>query len=234
MSRIFKRPFPRHQAPAPGRQSGNRLSGRWAGTALRRVIVTPTFAAGLGIVIAAALVLPMTTTVFRYTLPEPGPQPTTCQQVVCASKGGPGHAADSGGGRRMAVPRPPSRSPAAVSPSPQAAPPTQHRGRRSPASFGYHTVQGWPGGFIGEITITSARGSALRDWQLRFRYPGRQIQAVWGGGTWTPLGEHGAQVTYSRYLGEEPGQPVEVLFKVTGDPRAPVFCRFNRQNCHLG
>ena len=47
---------------------------RRLGSAMRRVVVTPTFAAGLGVVVAAVLAYPMQT-VFNYA----GPAEAPCQ-----------------------------------------------------------------------------------------------------------------------------------------------------------
>src|SRR2546430_15917671 len=67
MSRHRKRPAPRHQAPSRRRRSeATRARASYFGPPVRRVLVTPTFAAGLGIVLAAVLAYPMTRTVISY------------------------------------------------------------------------------------------------------------------------------------------------------------------------
>src|SRR5499426_4810998 len=102
MSRHRKRPAPRHRAPrhqAPNHQAledrGQPMTQPMAaharptplGTAVRRVVVTPTFAAGLGVVIAAVLAYPMTKTVISYGgAPPAGGQP--CQVKGCVSTPG--------------------------------------------------------------------------------------------------------------------------------------------------
>ena len=54
MARHRKRPVSRHQAPGPdGSPAPPEAPDGRLGSALRRVAVTPTFAAGLGIVVAA-------------------------------------------------------------------------------------------------------------------------------------------------------------------------------------
>src|SRR5215831_20210280 len=69
MARHRKTPAARHQAP--GHDDGPASSGapeRRFSAAMRRVVVTPTFAAGLGVVVAAVLAYPMQT-VFSYVVP---------------------------------------------------------------------------------------------------------------------------------------------------------------------
>src|SRR5215475_12830065 len=65
MARHRKRPVSRHQALGP--DGSPAASGR-LGSPLRRVVVTPTFAAGLGVVVAALLAYPIQT-VFSYVAP---------------------------------------------------------------------------------------------------------------------------------------------------------------------
>src|ERR1700746_3226908 len=65
MARHRKRPVSRHQALGP--DGGPAANGR-LGSAMRRVVVTPTFAAALGVVVAAVLAYPMQT-VFSYVAP---------------------------------------------------------------------------------------------------------------------------------------------------------------------
>ncbi len=64
------RPAVRRDRPGRGR----------FGTAMRRLMVTPTFAAGLGVVVAASLAANMTKTVLHFSSPLPGGQ---CQIGAC-------------------------------------------------------------------------------------------------------------------------------------------------------
>src|SRR5436189_3124642 len=104
MSRHRKRPAPRHRAPRHQQPNHQALEDRGLpmsqpmatharptplGTAVRRVVVTPTFAAGLGVVIAAGLAYPTTKTVISYGgTPPAGGEP--CLVEGCASPGGSG------------------------------------------------------------------------------------------------------------------------------------------------
>src|ERR1700758_4363542 len=70
MARHRRRPVPRHQARrSGGNPAAAKPSDRRLGTAMRRVVVTPTFAAGLGVVVAAVLAYPMQP-VFTYAAPN--------------------------------------------------------------------------------------------------------------------------------------------------------------------
>src|SRR5262250_1687900 len=80
-----KTPASRHHAP--GRDDGpasSRAPERRFSFAMRRVVVTPTFAAGLGVVVAAVLAYPMQT-VFSYVAPGAlGQDGLRCGQDGCS------------------------------------------------------------------------------------------------------------------------------------------------------
>ena len=87
MARHRKRPVSRHQAPGPdGRPASHEAPDGRLGSAMRRVVVTPTFAAGLGVVVAAVLAYPMQT-VFSYVAPGAiGHGGLRCGQGGCRSR----------------------------------------------------------------------------------------------------------------------------------------------------
>src|SRR5215469_17977232 len=92
MARHRKSPAPRHKAqghdasPASSEASEQRF-----GAAIRRVVVTPTFAAGLGVVVAAMLAYPMQT-VFSYVAPgASGQSGLVCTQDGCTHHSGRGN-----------------------------------------------------------------------------------------------------------------------------------------------
>ena len=91
MARHRKAPASRRQAQ--GRDDGrasSEASERRFGSAMRRVVVTPTFAAGLGVVVAAVLAYPMQT-VFSYVAPgASGRGGLLCAQGGCAQPSWPG------------------------------------------------------------------------------------------------------------------------------------------------
>src|SRR6516225_5701912 len=104
MARHRRRPVPRHQARRSGGNSAAaQPPDRRLGSAMRRVVVTPTFAAGLGVVVAAVLALQMGT-VFNYA----GPAEAPCQPAPasCGLSDG-GKAPPLGSGNRMNTASPP-------------------------------------------------------------------------------------------------------------------------------
>ena len=112
MSRHRKRPAPRHQAPSRrSRSEATPARARHFGPAVRRVLVTPTFAAGLGIVLAAVLAYPMTRTVISYGgTPPAGGQPCRVKGCVSGSPGD-GGLATASPGRQLATPSPALKDP---------------------------------------------------------------------------------------------------------------------------
>ena len=83
---------------------------------MRRVLVTPTFAAGLGIVIAAGLAYPMTRTVISYGgTPPAGGQPCRVNGCVSGTPGD-GGLATASPGRQLATLSPAMTDPASSVP----------------------------------------------------------------------------------------------------------------------
>jgi hypothetical protein len=195
-------------------------------------MVTPTFAAGLGVVIAAAMAYPTTRTVISYGgTPPVGGQP-------CPLKGCPSSGPDARGlataspGRRLAPP-----PPAAINPDPSAAP--APGGNGAPAAgpqpiMQYQTVRQWQSGFIGEITITDPGTRPSAHWQLRLTYSSAHIIGVWGG-HWTPSGDHAVLVTPDSWDGHSGGwgDTVQVVLAVSGSPGPPSGCAFNGRACTI-
>ena len=199
-------------------------------TAVRRVVVTPTFAAGLGVVIAAAMAYPMTKTVISYggTPPAGG---TPCRLDGCV--GG----VNGSGSLATARPGTPLRSPS---------PATTHHGLTAPSASGagtvaagqplmqYQTLRQWESGFIGQITISDVSGSVPAHWQLRLAYGSSRIIGVWGG-KWSPSGDHAVLVTPDSADGNSrtgDGQ-IQVVVVVSGHPGPPSGCTFNGQACRI-
>src|SRR5215472_10448253 len=95
-----RRPVSRHQARTRGGNSAaTQPPDRRLGAAMRRVVVTPTFAAGLGVVVAAVLAYPMRT-VFNYASPNDG---ATCQVAGCGISPQPGGHTASGPTHRLST-----------------------------------------------------------------------------------------------------------------------------------
>src|SRR5215813_12199108 len=245
MSRHRKRPAPRHRAPrhqAPKQQAledrGQPMTQPMAtharptplGTAVRRVVVTPTFAAGLGVVIAAGMAYPMTKTVISYggTPPAGG---GSCLTAGCVSDGS-GELASARPGQRIASP-----PPAATSPDPSAAPAPSGGGTVAagpPPVMQYQTLRQWQSGFFGQVTITDSGGSAQANWQLHLSYDSAHIIGVWGG-KWTASGDHTVTVTPDSGDGtsHDGSSSVQVVLAVSGRAGPPSSCEFNGRACQM-
>jgi Cellulose binding domain len=236
MSRHRKRPTHRHQAPrqqavprhraprhqAPDRQ-GQPKAAQASPTALsaavRRVAVTPTFAAGLGVVIAAAMAYPVTKAVISYGgVPPAGGNPCRFEGCV-GSPDGRGSLATASPGKRLA----PHPSDSGASATAAADRPVMH----------YQMLRQWQSGFIGQITITVSSGSAPAKWQLRLAYHSAHIIGVWGG-RWVLSGDHTVLVTPDggRSTSAKDGH-VQVVVVVSGAPGPPSECAFNGQACRI-
>jgi hypothetical protein len=199
------------------------------GTAMRRVVVTPTFAAGLGVVIAAGMAYPMTKTVISYggTPPAGG---GSCSTRGCVGDGG--TLAGARPGQRLAPP-----PPAAKSPDPSAEP---GPGGGGPAAAGpppvmrYQTLRQWESGFFGQVTIVNAGGSARASWQLHLSYDSAHIIGVWGG-KWTASGDHSVIVTPDAWDGtsRDGSGSVQVVIAVSGRAGPPSSCAFNGRACQM-
>jgi hypothetical protein len=230
MARHRRRPDFRHQwRTRIGRSRAAEPRDRRVGVAVRRVIVTPTFAAGLGIVIAAVLAYPTSRTIFKYSAPNWGAE--HCHPAACV-QGNPGavRQATARPGRRLIPPTPAAQTPQASaqpSPSVSSAP--------SPGAapvMSYLTVGEWDGGFEGQITITYPAGVPAH-WGLWFRYPASIIDTVVGGRL-RMRDDHTAIVTDNGRDGPAPnGNVIQVNFWVTGPAQAPPGCSFDHQACHF-
>lgn len=221
MAQHRKTPARRHQwriRPPRGPASGPRQA-RVAG-AVRRVVVTPTFAAGLGVLVAALLAFQTGVPSFRVSVPRwtgqrctnPGCQHQPGRTGPATVRGGPLTAPGRG-----ATARPPGSADAA---------------RPAPPVVTYQTDGSWSGGFRGHLTFSFTGRGAPAHWWLRFVYPSGRIQRVWGAVRWQPHGDHVAVVGAPR-----PAQPaqrtIQISFQVAGRAGRPSACSFNHVACHF-
>lgn len=192
-------------------------------------MVTPTFAAGLGVVVAAGLTLNMPRAVLHFGDPDQG---TPCAVRGC------GH--DVPGGGMLASAKPGVHL---ARPAPQGSAATGHGGAvpspgpadqpgRGQVSVAYRTTQQFPGGFAGQITIFGLPGPQQGPWRLAFDYPGASILSVTGA-HWQPTGPDAGVATGGPQAG--PGQPgqdgVVITVTVSGQPANPSGCRFDDAPC---
>ncbi len=231
------------------------------GTAMRRLMVTPTFAAGLGVVVAASLAANMTKTVLHFSSPLPGRQ---CPVGNC-------HLQPNHGGTlasaRPGVPIPAQRKGGALSSTPGAGSGSDGGGPGWRGAHGghghlwitYQVTEQWPGGFADQITIGGLAGRGDY-WSLAVAFPGARIAGVQGAAwLWRSTDSGVAQGTAQGTAqggGQEGDQPggnhrgghpqggdgqggessgsqgiAQFMITVDGQPTAPSGCSIDGEPC---
>jgi hypothetical protein len=214
---------------------------------MRRVVVTPTFAAGLGVVVAAVLAYPMQT-VFSYVAPGAlGQGSMRCGQDGCTRQPAAGKSEPFGAaGGALNPSQPASGEPSGGHDGPAGSTggsggsggSGQQTGTGGAAvaepRLSYKITSKWQGGFWGQITITFP-GAVPANWHLRFGYPGGHILGMNPGSHLAPNG-HAAVVRSSDYAtGSGPdGQTFAIGVGVQGVPTHPARCSFDGKVCHIG
>ena len=236
MARHRKQPAPRsgnsgrHGPPAAPGMPGARF-----GSAMRRVVVTPTFAAGLGVVVAAVLAYPMQT-VFSYVTPGSlGRGDLPCGQHGCEHRPGPsGKPAPFGVSGGVFKASPPAGARRGHHRAAAGSPAHRAGGAAMPPRLSYQITRKWRGGFWGQITITFP-GTVPPDWRLRFGYPAGHIVVMSPGSELVRDG-HAAVVQARDYPGGSGpgGRTFTVGAGVQGRPARPARCSFDGHACHLG
>jgi hypothetical protein len=209
-------------------------------------MVTPTFAAGLGVVVAAVLAANMTKTVLHFSAPF-----KQCSVGHCVVQPTP-----HGGSLASARPGVPIApvSPATSGPSTGDRPNVSasgrgagHRRHQAAATaervqIGYQVMQQWSGGFADQITIRGLSSAPGGNWRLAISYPGARIVSVQGAG-WQPSGaDSGVAQGASGQSSEGPGGPggqggngsqdgAQLVVTVNGQPTQPSGCTFNGTPC---
>jgi hypothetical protein len=193
------------------------------------MLMTPWLAAGVGVVLAAAMALHNPHTDLTYTPAKPiGP----CTPLGCGASA-PSQGTDGTGGTALSgTAGPGTRLKHGQRAAPTAGP-APHRGGpvpgQRPLVVRYRTVQSRPGGFTGLITMT---GQALGSgWQLTFRYPGATVESVTG----LPWTVNGAEVTVTSpapSAGQAAGS-AQIRIRASGTPSRPTGCTFNGVACSI-
>src|SRR5215468_9974578 len=236
MARHRKTPASRYQAR--GRDdspASSEAPERRFGSAMRRLVVTPTFAAGLGVVVAAVLAYPMQT-VFSYVAPgASGRGGLLCTGGGCGHRSGPGRPSPFGAGGGALSP--PSPAPAkGGNDGPPASPVPQTGGGIGGTAIAeprlsYKITSKWQGGFWGQVTITFP-GAVPPKWSLRIGYPTGHILGMNPGSRLAPNG-HAVVVRSTDYAGGSgPGKRTFAIgVGVQGAPTHPGRCSFNGRAC---
>jgi cellulase/cellobiase CelA1 len=236
----------RASAWLPGRAGGTRRArpgGPKLGPAIRRLMVTPTFAAGLGVLVAAGLAANMPRTVLHFSSPVPGIQ---CSAGVCATE-----EPNSGtlASARPGVHISPS-APGTSEPTPgghadrRGGDPDQSSSSAARVTVTYQLTHEWAGGFIDQISITGmdARRSS---WSLALGYPGARVTNVQGAQWQATSPDAGVADGYAEPGSGGPSGPggdgsqhgqwgsswVQFTVVLDGSPMAPVGCDFDGSPC---
>ncbi len=165
--------------PASGREAGRSLAPpapRPRVRLARSLLATPWFAAGAGIVIAAALAVD-SPTALTYGPPDPGER---CPVQGCGTQPPPAQPATASPGVAL-------KAPGLQMKGGETAPGRQHR-RADHDDFllGYQIVRRWSWGFVAVITIPGDVRPG--GWNLRLAFPAAHVDRVWGA-RWRPSGD---------------------------------------------
>jgi hypothetical protein len=196
------------------------------------MFMTPWLAAGVGVVVAAVLALNVPRAVLTYSQTNPG---ANCQAPSCDQLSPPqqhGGLAAKDPGIELKHPSRPAASQAAPATAKEPVAPA-HAWNTKPHSADvlYQTLQRWPSGFTGLITITSR--ATLSDWRLAFKYPGAHIDSV-AGAKWNARGDGGIASAVPWPWGAPPGNIVRIMIVANGTPGQPTACRFDAAPCSFG
>jgi len=227
--------------PPPDRPPAGRRGARPRGSggrSLRSLLVTPWFAAGVGVLVAATVALEAPKhAVLSYGPVDPG---VLCKNLGCASAAplrSPGSLASAKPGVQLPPPAQ-TRTPAvtrtrtqhaqaAPAPAAQPAPTTD----RSPQiTIHFAVLKHGNGNFLGVITVRSSQD--LGDWSLGFTIPGARISDVWGA-QWQPSASLDGGIANGQpwpWPRPGPGMAKIVIF-ATGTPRSPTSCLFDGESC---
>ncbi len=231
-------PEPRHRAPrAPRRQrwsaQATALVTWWPSRVLvvRMLVVTPQFAAGAGIVIAAVLAVDVPHAALSY---GPNPEVSTCSSGQCTSTkpSGTGGLTTSDPGIKIKPPRHHKAGPAAVQAAEPAAPGGTGAAGTPAARLGYRTIRHVGSGFVAMITVTAS--PKVGSWRLGFAFPAAKVQHVWGDVNWR---SQGRTVVVSGQPWPWPGQKTvtsRIVVFAAGTAAAPDTCTFNGAACSFG
>jgi hypothetical protein len=206
---------------------------------MRALLVTPWFAAGVGILIAAAMALAAPKrAVLSYGPVDPG---ILCRHLSCAlpvPRNGPGSLASAKPGIQLPLPSTIRRAPAAsaaespAGPSADTVRPSATPRPAAPAGVAvrYVVLRHGHGTFLSVITVQSS--TKLGAWSLGFVIPGARISDVWGG-KWRPsVSDSGGVVSGRPWPWARPGPgTAKIVIFATGRPRPPADCTFDGEGC---
>ncbi|HTS95046.1 MAG TPA: cellulose binding domain-containing protein [Streptosporangiaceae bacterium] len=214
------RPAPR-DGGRPGEPGPHR---RWLRLA-RTLLVTPWFAAGAGIVIAAALAVD-SPAALTYVPNDPG---VHCPASGCLGPA-PGHAP------ALATASPGVQFGGGAGTKEGAEGITGH-GRAAGAGYhlGYRVLRHWPSGFTAMITLPPGLGRD--EWSLQFAFSSARVEGVWGA-SWQPSGSGDSGTATGPWHGGNGGsgglQARQMMITAAGAAAVPSECVLNGVSCQFG
>ena len=212
------------------RRTGTAASGSWRPQVrlARSLLLTPWFAAGAGIVIAAAVAVG-SPAALTYS---PSSPVLRCSESGCESPAperpdvataSPGVELKVGGAHTHG---------AAARPAP---PRAAKAGGGAGYRVGYQVIRHRRHRFI--VLITLPNGPASGSWSLAFAFPSARVEQVWGA-QWQPSanGEGGTALESAQWAGNPLGWPAagQLVVLGRGTPTAPTSCRLNGVSCSFG
>jgi hypothetical protein len=197
---------------------------------VRSLLVTPWFAAGAGVVIAAALAVD-SQAALTYAPNSPGVPGVRCAVSGCGSP-----APDRAPAVATASPGVPflSGTPRREGPAASPGPPS---GPGAVYQLGYQVIQRWDSGFVAVITLPGKAKPGA--WNLQLSFPSARVDRVWGA-LWQPSGpgDAGTALGPWPWRGHGPGHGKpddrQLMLSVTGVPTSPSGCRLDGSACSFG
>jgi hypothetical protein len=184
-------------------------------------MMTPWFAAGAGIVIAAAMAVD-SQAALTYAPSAPG---LRCPVAGCASPapGRPPGLATARPGVALKTPAPQPAGTEAASSGPRP-------GAEAGYQLGYQVIRHSRSGFVAMITMPGdlKRGT----WSLQFGFPSARVDRVWGA-LWQPWrnGHGGTALGSWPWHGRSGAETRQLTVSATGKPTDPSRCRLNKTRC---
>jgi hypothetical protein len=190
-------------------------------------MMTPWFAAGAGIVIAAAMAVD-SQAALTYAPSGPG---VRCTVSGCAdpAPGRPTELATAHPGVALKTPGVQPTGAEAARSGPHPGVPGAEAGYR----LGYQVIRRWHSGFAAMITMPGDLKPG--PWSLQFAFPSARIDRVWGA-RWQPSrnGDGGtARWAWQRH-GRGTGDARQLTVSATGAPTDPSRCRLDGISCGYG
>jgi hypothetical protein len=208
--------------PGPGGPHRFRLA--------RSLLLTPWFAAGAGIVIAAAVAVD-SPAVLTYSPSGPGVRCSVSHCVHSSPDRVPG-VATATPGVALKTPGAHQRGAAGAGSGPSRA---AQAGAGAGYLVGYQVIRHRRHGFVAIITMPADLKPGF--WSLEFGFPSARVDRVWGA-LWQASGngQGGTALGPQQWTGQPPGapDPGQLVVLASGTPTTPSSCTLDGVNCSFG